>query len=282
MNHYLNAFLRSIIEAITEFLPVSSTGHLFLFSSFFPFSGENFGIEFDDLFDIFIQSGAILSVLYLYREKFRSQIVSSFQYVTKQNADPQGFHFLIQIVIGAFPILAAGFIAKKFLDTIKARPDLLEILAGAWIFGGILILIAEWFFHKKQGSGEREPIGFKDSILIGIFQCMALVPGMSRSAATIITARFLGKDTRSSAEFSFFLAVPVLLAAGIYKLYKYRSILNGDTIPVLAFGFLVSFLLCTLVIRWFLRYLQRHSFSVFGIYRILLGVGVLVFTKFIR
>lgn len=282
MNHYLNAFLRSIIEAITEFLPVSSTGHLFLFSSFFPFSGENFGIEFDDLFDIFIQSGAILSVLYLYREKFRSQIVSSFQYVTKQNADPQGFHFLIQIAIGAFPILAAGFIAKKFLDTIKARPDLLEILAGAWIFGGILILIAEWFFHKKQGSGEREPIGFKDSILIGIFQCMALVPGMSRSAATIITARFLGKDTRSSAEFSFFLAVPVLLAAGIYKLYKYRSILNGDTIPVLAFGFLVSFLLCTLVIRWFLRYLQRHSFSVFGIYRILLGVGVLVFTKFIR
>ncbi|MGJ4753663.1 undecaprenyl-diphosphate phosphatase [Leptospira kmetyi] len=282
MNHYLNAFLRSIIEAITEFLPVSSTGHLFLFSSFFPFSGENFGIEFDDLFDIFIQSGAILSVLYLYREKFRSQIVSSFQYVTKQNADPQGFHFLIQIAIGAFPILAAGFIAKKFLDTIKARPDLLEILAGAWIFGGILILIAEWFFHKKQGSGEREPIGFKDSILIGIFQCMALVPGMSRSAATIITARFLGKDTRSSAEFSFFLAVPVLLAAGIYKLYKYRSILNGDTIPVLAFGFLVSFLLCTLVIRWFLRYLQRHSFSVFGVYRILLGVGVLVFTKFIR
>ncbi|EQA52097.1 putative undecaprenyl-diphosphatase UppP [Leptospira kmetyi serovar Malaysia str. Bejo-Iso9] len=261
---------------------MSSTGHLFLFSSFFPFSGENFGIEFDDLFDIFIQSGAILSVLYLYREKFRSQIVSSFQYVTKQNADPHGFHFLIQIAIGAFPILAAGFIAKKFLDTIKARPDLLEILAGAWIFGGILILIAEWFFHKKQGSGEREPIGFKDSILIGIFQCMALVPGMSRSAATIITARFLGKDTRSSAEFSFFLAVPVLLAAGIYKLYKYRSILNGDTIPVLAFGFLVSFLLCTLVIRWFLRYLQRHSFSVFGVYRILLGVGVLVFTKFIR
>lgn len=261
---------------------MSSTGHLFLFSSFFPFNGENFGIEFDDLFDIFIQSGAILSVLYLYREKFRSQIVSSFQYVTKQNSDPQGFYFVIQIAIGAFPILAAGFIAKNFLDTIKARPDLLVILAGAWIFGGILILIAEWFFHKKQGNGEREPIGFKDSILIGIFQCMALVPGMSRSAATIITARFLGKDTKSSAEFSFFLAVPVLLAAGIYKLYKYRSILNGDTIPVLAFGFLVSFLLCTLVIRWFLRYLQRHSFSVFGVYRILLGVGVLVFTKFIR
>ncbi|EMJ94920.1 undecaprenyl-diphosphate phosphatase [Leptospira alstonii] len=282
MNPYLNAFLRSIIEAITEFLPVSSTGHLFLFSSFFPFSEENFGMEFDDLFDIFIQSGAILSVLFLYREKFGSQIVSSFRYVTKQNSDPQGFYFLLQIAIGAFPILAAGFVAKKFLDTIKARSDLLDILASAWIFGGVLILIAEWFFHKKQNGSERKPVGFQDAILIGIFQCVALIPGVSRSAATIITARFLGKDTKSSAEFSFFLAVPVLLAAGIYKLLKYRSILNGDTIPVLAFGFSVSFLLCTLVIRWFLRYLQKHSFGSFGVYRILLGVGVLVFTKFIR
>ncbi|MCG6168265.1 undecaprenyl-diphosphate phosphatase [Leptospira sp. FAT2] len=282
MNHYLNAFLRSIIEAITEFLPVSSTGHLFLFSSFFPFSGEHFGIEFDDLFDIFIQSGAILSVLFLYRARFSSHIVSSFRYITKQDSDSEGFHFVLQILIGAFPIMVAGFAAKKFLDTIKARPDLLSILAGAWIFGGILILVAEWFFHKRQGSSERKPVGFKDAILIGIFQCMALVPGMSRSAATIITARFLGKDTKSSAEFSFFLAVPVLLAAGIYKLYKYRSILNGDTIPVLAFGFLISFLLCTLVIRWFLRYLQKHSFSAFGVYRILLGVGVLVFTQFMR
>ncbi|EKO60374.1 putative undecaprenyl-diphosphatase UppP [Leptospira kirschneri str. H2] len=278
MNPYLNAFLRSIIEAITEFLPVSSTGHLFLFSSFFPFYGES--LEFDDLFDIFIQSGAILSVLFLYREKFTSQIVSSFRYVLKQNSDSEGFNFLIQICIGAFPILIAGFMAKKFLDTIKARPDLLEILSGAWIFGGVLILIAEWYFHQK-GTEKKKPIHFKDSILIGIFQCMALVPGMSRSAATIITARFLGKDTKSSAEFSFFLAVPVLLVAGIYKLIKYRSILNGNTIPVLMFGFLVSFLLCTLVIRWFLRYLQKHSFSVFGVYRILLGVGVLVLTKLI-
>ncbi|MBM2889441.1 MULTISPECIES: undecaprenyl-diphosphate phosphatase [Leptospira] len=277
MNPYLNAFLRSIIEAITEFLPVSSTGHLFLFSSFFPFYGEN--VEFDDLFDIFIQSGAILSVLFLYREKFKSQIVSSFRYILKQNSDSEGFYFLIQICIGAFPILIAGFIAKKFLDTIKARPDLLEILSGAWIFGGVLILVAEWYFHQRPE--EKKSIGFKDSILIGIFQCMALIPGMSRSAATIITARFLGKDTKSSAEFSFFLAVPVLLAAGIYKLIKYRSILNGNTIPVLMFGFLVSFLLCTLVIRWFLRYIQKHSFSVFGVYRILLGVGVLVLTKLI-
>ncbi|XDD48916.1 undecaprenyl-diphosphate phosphatase [Leptospira sp. WS92.C1] len=282
MNHYLNAFLRSIIEAITEFLPVSSTGHLFLFSSFFPFSGESFGIEFDDLFDIFIQSGAILSVLFLYREKFKIQLLSSYQYLTKQNANPEGFQFLVKIAIGSFPILAMGFVAKRFLDTIKARPDLLEILASAWIFGGVLILVAEWFFQKKAALREKEAIGIRDAILIGIFQCAALVPGISRSASTIITARFLGKDTKNSAEFSFFLAVPVLLAAGLYKLVKYRSILNADTIPVLAFGFLVSFLLCTLVIRWFLQYLQRHSFSAFGVYRILLGVGVLVFTKIIR
>ncbi|WP_061234947.1 undecaprenyl-diphosphate phosphatase [Leptospira weilii] len=282
MNHYLNAFLRSIIEAVTEFLPVSSTGHLFLFSSFFPFSGESFGIEFDDLFDIFIQSGAILSVLFLYREKFESQILSSFQYLTKRNLNPEGFYFLVRIVIGAFPILVLGFLAKKFLDTIKTRSDLLDILAGAWVFGGVLILVAEWLFRKRQGAEEKKPVGFRDAILIGIFQCVALIPGISRSAATIVTARFLGKDAKSSAEFSFFLAVPVLFAAGIYKLVKHRSILNETTIPVLTFGFLISFLLCALVIRLFLRYLQKHSFGVFGIYRILLGVGVLVFTKFIR
>ncbi|EMM88351.1 putative undecaprenyl-diphosphatase UppP [Leptospira santarosai str. 2000027870] len=261
---------------------MSSTGHLFLFSSFFPFSGESFGIQFDDLFDIFIQSGAILSVLFLYREKFGSQIRSSLRYVTKQNSDPQGFYFLVRIAIGALPILVAGFIAKNFLDTIKTRSDLLSILAGAWIFGGVLILVAEWFFQKRRGVEEKKPVGFRDAILIGIFQCAALIPGVSRSAATIVTARFLGKDTKSSAEFSFFLAVPVLFAAGIYKLIKYRSILNEVTIPVLTFGFLISFLFCTLVIRLFLRYLQKHSFGVFGIYRILLGVGVLVFTKFIR
>ncbi len=209
-------------------------------------------------------------------------MLSSFQYLTKRNSDSQGFYFLVQIVIGAFPILVVGFIAKKFLDTIKARPDLLDILASAWIFGGVLILIAEWFFQKRQGTEEKKTVGFRDAILIGIFQCVALIPGVSRSAATIVTARFLGKDTKSSAEFSFFLAVPVLLAAGIYKLIKHRSILNEVTIPILAFGFLISFLLCTLVIRLFLRYLQKHSFGVFGIYRILLGVGVLVFTKFIR
>lgn len=276
MESFLNALFRSVIEAVTEFLPVSSTGHLFLFSSFFPFAE---GGEFDDLFDIFIQSGAILSVIVLYRDRFLHHLTLSLNYVRGKEKDATGILFVSQILVGALPILAVGFLLKGFLDKIKAREDLLLILGAAWVGGGILILLAEAWFRKNTPKSNPEPIRLKDAILIGIFQCAALVPGMSRSAATIVTARFLKKDARHSAEFSFFLAVPVLLSAGVYKLYKHRHILNGDTLPVLGFGFLASFLLCILVIRWFLRFLQSHSFDTFGVYRILLGSAVLIFYK---
>ncbi|PJZ64739.1 undecaprenyl-diphosphatase UppP [Leptospira wolffii] len=276
MNSYLNAIFRSIIEAVTEFLPVSSTGHLFFFSSFFPFSE---GAEFDDLFDIFIQSGAILSVLVLYRRKFLDQTGSAVSYILGKNEDKKGFQFLLQVILGCLPILLAGFLFKGFLDKIKERGDLLLILGLAWFVGGILILISEYWFQKRATVQTPREITTKDAILIGIFQCIALIPGVSRSGATIVTARFLGKDTRHSAEFSFFLAVPVLLTAGAYKLYKHRHILNAESLPILLLGFFASFLLCILVIRWFLKYLQAHTFNAFGIYRILLGVAVILYYK---
>lgn len=267
-----------MIEAITEFLPVSSTGHLFLFSSFFPFSE---GADFDDLFDIFIQSGAILSVVILYRKKFWDQGSSAVRFLLRKEENKEGFLFLTRVVIGFLPILAAGFLFRKFLDTIKAREDILAILGGAWLFGGILILISEFWFQRRAKVRESEPVGTKDAILIGIFQCLALIPGVSRSGATIVTARFLGKDTRSAAEFSFFVAVPVLFIASAYKLYKHRAILNLDNLPILSLGFLASFLLCFFVIKWFLKYLQSHSFTGFGWYRIILGIGVLTLYKLV-
>ncbi|EQA37645.1 putative undecaprenyl-diphosphatase UppP [Leptospira inadai serovar Lyme str. 10] len=276
MESFLNAFVRSVIEAVTEFLPVSSTGHLFLFSSFFPFSE---GGEFDDLFDIFIQSGAILSVIVLYHDRFLRHGRLSLNYLLGKEKNPEGILFVSQILVGCIPILVAGFLFKGKLDVIKARSDLLLILGSAWVSGGILILLSEIWFRKSSQIHNPEPVRLKDAILIGIFQCAALIPGVSRSAATIVTARFLKKDARHAAEFSFFLAVPVLISAGAYKLYKYRHILNGDTLPILAFGFLASFLLCILVIRWFLKYLQSHSFDAFGIYRIILGLAVLIFYK---
>ncbi|PJZ70557.1 UDP-diphosphatase [Leptospira perolatii] len=279
MDSFLNALIRSVIEAITEFLPVSSTGHLFLFSSFFPFSGQGTGAEFDDLFDIFIQSGAILSVLVLYHQRFTNQIRFGVRYLLKKEKNPEGILFISQILIGCIPILLAGFLLKDKLDTIKARNDLLLILGSAWVVGGILILGSEAWFRRSSQKKPPESVHLKDSILIGIFQCFALIPGVSRSAATIVTARFLGKDAKHAAEFSFFLAVPVLLSAGAYKLYKYRNILNAENLPVLAFGFLASFLLCILVIRLFIKYVQSHTFDVFGVYRILLGLCVIAFYK---
>ncbi|TGK02182.1 undecaprenyl-diphosphate phosphatase [Leptospira selangorensis] len=278
MNSYLNAIFRSVIEAITEFLPVSSTGHLFLFSSFYPFSE---GADFDDLFDIFIQSGAILSVVVLYREKFLDQGRSAVRYLLRKEENKEGFLFLTRVTIGFLPIMGAGFLFRGFLDKIKAREDILAILGGAWLVGGILILASEFWFQKREKIKTSEPIGTKDAILIGIFQCLALIPGVSRSGATIVTARFLGKDTRSSAEFSFFVAVPVLFLAGAYKLFKHRSVLNWENFPILSLGFVLSFLLCFFVIKWFLKYLQTHSFTGFGWYRILLGISVLSFYKLV-
>ncbi|EMK01600.1 putative undecaprenyl-diphosphatase UppP [Leptospira sp. B5-022] len=257
---------------------MSSTGHLFLFSNFYPFSE---GADFDDLFDIFIQSGAILSVLVIYRVKFLEQGRLAVRYLLRKEDNKEGFLFLTKVTIGFLPIMAAGFLFRGFLDKIKGREDILAILGWAWFIGGILILASEFWFKKREKIKTSEPIGIQDAVVIGIFQCLALIPGVSRSGATIVTARFLGKDTRSSAEFSFFVAVPVLFLAGAYKLFKHRAVLNWENLPILSLGFVLSFLLCFLVIKWFLRYLRTHSFNGFGWYRILLGISVLTFYKIV-
>ncbi len=272
MDNHLNAALRAILEAVTEFLPVSSTGHLFLFSHFFPFSGlGDLADAFEDLYDIFIQSGAILSVIFLYRKKLGSESLLAYQYFVGKTQDRTGFLFFQSILIGILPILVLGFLGKSFLDVIKQRADLLFIIGLAWLVGGIVMLVVELFATKKEPEELHIP-NAKQSLLIGFFQCFALIPGVSRSAATIISARFLGIGKKDSAEYSFFLAVPVLLIAGLYKLYKHRSILTADTLSLLLFGSLISFLLCIFVIKLFLSFLRRRSFASFGVYRIILGL----------
>ncbi len=285
MNNYLNLILRSIIESITEFLPVSSTGHLFLFTSFFPFEGLEDGASFDDLFDIFIQSGAILSVLVLYRKFLFEKTKETFQFTLGQTTDNSGFHFFINIAIGSFPVLLFGFAFKSILDTIKASEYLLFILGFSWLAGGIAIVLVEKKLETmiSNAGAVTTSLSFKQSIIIGTCQCLALIPGMSRSAMTIITARLLGLPKKTAAEYSFFLAIPVLIAASLYKLYKYRALLHGDTIYLLALGFILTFIFCMFIIKWFLAFIQKNSFSSFGYYRILLGVIVIsyyLFTNF--
>lgn len=278
MNDTLNVVLRSILESITEFLPVSSTGHLFLFGKYFPFQNISGGEQFEDLFDIFIQSGAILSVVVLYFSLLKERISSGIYYLLKKNDDKKSYDFLESIVLGCVPIMAAGFLFKKYLDRIKSGESLLLILSLSWLIGGMAIILVERFLKTESAATEEEPIlDRKKSIFIGVFQCIALVPGVSRSAATILGGRILGLSRRQSAEFSFFLAIPVLFAAGAYKILKYRDILNLENIPYLAMGFSLSFIFCILVIRLFLVFIKSHTFEMFGIYRIVLGASVLYF-----
>jgi undecaprenyl-diphosphatase len=279
MSDIVNIVLRSLIESITEFLPVSSTGHLFLFGKFYPFQNISGGAEFDDLFDIFIQSGAILSVVILYFSLLKERLLGGFLYIIKKGDDKKSYDFLESIIIGCVPILIAGFIFKKFLDTIKSGENLLLILAFTWLVGGFAIILVERLI-KESDPDSTVTLDRKKSFLIGIFQCVALIPGVSRSAATILSGRLLGLSRRQAAEFSFFLAIPVLFAAGAYKLLKYRSILNMENIPLLAIGFSLSFIFCILVIRLFLVFIKTHTFEIFGIYRIILGTVILfVFYK---
>ncbi|TGL37294.1 undecaprenyl-diphosphate phosphatase [Leptospira perdikensis] len=275
MDNTLNAFLRGIIEAATEFLPVSSTGHLFLFSYFFPFQNLKIDHEaFEDLFDIFIQTGAILSVVVLYFQVLWKHTKTTALFLIKKSEDKSGFSFYRNLILGILPILVLGFVFKNSLDQIKMRPDLLLILGLSWFVGGLIMVFVEM---RQYDESEGKTIGIKESILVGLFQCFALIPGVSRSAATIITARILGVSKKDSAEFSFFLAIPVLTLAGIYKLYKHRSILNSETIGLLFFGSIVSFIICYFIIRLFMAFIRRRSFISFGIYRILLGILVILY-----
>ena len=279
MNNYINLILRSIIESITEFLPVSSTGHLFLFTSFFPFEGLEDGASFDDLFDIFIQSGAILSVLVLYRKFFFDKTKATLQYALGQSKDDSGFQFFLNIAIGSFPVLLFGFAFKSILDTIKASEYLLFILGFSWLAGGIAIVLVEKKLQSMHSdSTVASSLSFKQAITIGICQCLALIPGVSRSAMT----RLLGLPKKTSAEYSFFLAIPVLIAASLYKLYKYRDLLHGDSLILLSLGFILTFIFCMGIIKWFIAFIQKNSFSSFGYYRILLGIIVVAYYLFRR
>lgn len=282
MSNTLNATLRAILEAITEFLPVSSTGHLFFYASFFPFTGFGTSTEdFEDLFDIFIQSGAILSVLFLYYRKFLTEIGGSIRFLRGDAEGESGWQFLVSLLVGSLPIMAFGFLLRNVLDGIKSGENLMWILGWAWMVGGIGILVQEWYFAKRKLVEPEEdsgrPLSLRESIVVGIVQCVALIPGVSRSLATIVAGRSMGLSRKRAAEYSFFLAVPVLVAAGLYKLYKHRAILEGEKLWILVYGSIISFILCVFVIRWFLTFIRRHSFSLFGYYRILLGAGVLIY-----
>lgn len=253
----LQSILLAIIEGITEFLPVSSTGHLILGSTFFGIEHD----EFTKLFTIVIQLGAILSVVVLYFKRFFQTI-----------------EFYFKLLVAFIPAVVLGLLFSKKIDALLENP---VTVAVSLLLGGIILLkVDDWF-----GNSENTEVTYAKAIKIGFFQCLAMIPGISRSGASIVGGMSQNLSRTSAAEFSFFLAVPTMLGATVKKCYDYYKdgyVLTDDQINLLVIGNVVAFIVALLAIKSFIGFLTKHGFKVFGYYRIVVGVALLLIHFFIH
>nr|WP_205964427.1 undecaprenyl-diphosphate phosphatase [Ramlibacter agri] len=249
-----------IVEGLTEFLPISSTGHLILTGALLHFDDEKAKV-----FDIAIQTGAILAVILVYWQRIRETIV-------KLPSDRQAQRFATNVLVAFFPAVVLGL---AFGKAIKEHLFTAPVVATTFILGGFIILWAERRNHKVRVQ-EVDDMTWLDALKLGFVQCLALIPGTSRSGSTIIGGMLLGLSRKAATEFSFFLAIPTLIGAGVYSLFKERALLSAADIPLFAVGLVFSFLAAWLCVRWLLRYISSHSFTPFAWYRIAFGIIVLL------
>lgn len=260
----LKALILGLVEGVTEFLPVSSTGHLILAGDLL-----NFNDERGKLFEIVIQSGAILAVCWEYRVKI-AQVISGLPH------DRAAQRFAFNLLLAFLPLAVLGLLFGKW---IKAALFNAPAVATAFIVGGVIILWAERREHKIRVESVDQ-LSALDAMKLGLAQALALIPGTSRSGATIIGGLFIGLSRRAATEFSFFLAIPTLIAATFYQLYKERALLSLDDISMWAVGFVAAFISAFWAVRGLLRYISTHDFTVFAWYRIAFGIVVLLTWKF--
>lgn len=256
----ISAILLGVVEGVTEFIPVSSTGHLILASSLLGVEGEA-----NKLFNVVIQLGAILAVVVLYWGKFMG-ILCDLPH--KKPAQ----HFVRNIALAFLPCMIIGAVAYPYIKHYLFSSITVAI---GLIVGGIAILLIERMKPSAR-IASTEAMGWRTALAIGFIQCLAMVPGVSRSGASIMGALALGVERKAAAEFSFFLAVPTMLAAAGYDLYKERALLDAGMLGIIAIGFTVSFVVAILVIRWMLDFVTRHGFAPFAWYRIALGGAMLI------
>ena len=250
------AVVLGIVEGVTEFLPISSTGHLILVEDLLGFQGPA-----GTVFDIVIQLGAILSVVWIYRVKLWRTAFALFRAGPEQR-------LAANVVVAFLPAAIVGVIAHDFIKSVLFSP---WVVSAALIVGGIAILVIERGPRQRTiDTVEDVPVG--KALAVGFFQCIAMIPGMSRAAATIMGALLVGVGRPAAAEFSFLLAIPTMFGAAFYDLYKARHDLSTDGIASIAVGFVVSFIVALVVVKWLLRYISAHNFSAFAIYRIVIGV----------
>ncbi len=253
---FVQAIIIAIVEGLTEFLPISSTGHMIITGKLLSVPDN----EFTKLYAIAIQLGAILAVVVLYWKKF---------------FDFSNWQFYLKLFIGVIPALVLGFL---FADKIDELLESTTTVAVALLLGGIILIFIDRGFKNPTIHSEKD-VSYKNSFIIGIWQCLAMVPGVSRSAASIIGGMQQKMTRSAAAEFSFFLAVPTMLAATGYKLLKFYLDSGGITteeIKLLAVGNLVAFIVAIVAIKFFITFLKKHGFRVWGIYRVVLGAILLI------
>jgi undecaprenyl-diphosphatase len=259
----IKAIIMGLVEGFTEFLPISSTGHLILAGSLLNFTGEKVKV-----FEIAIQAGAILAVMWEYRKRIGTVLGG----LTK---DPKQQKFVINLIVAFLPAAILGLLfSKKIKEHLFAPVP----VALAFIVGGFVILWVENRNKQRPGAARIESVDemtIMDAFKIGCAQAFALIPGTSRSGATIIGGMLFGLSRKAATEFSFFLAIPTLLAATVYSVYKERALLSAADLPLFGIGGIAAFISAFLCVRWLLRYISSHDFTVFAWYRIVFGIVVI-------
>ena len=257
----IKAAIMGVVEGLTEFLPISSTGHLILAGALLGFDDAK-----SKVFDIAIQTGAIFAVILVYWQRLR-------EVAAGLGHDARARRFVINVAIGFVPAVVLGLLFGK---AIKAHLFTPTVVATTFILGGFIILWAE----KRQQAAVRihsvDDMTPLDALKVGLIQCLAMIPGTSRSGATIIGGMLMGLSRKASTDYSFFLAIPTLIGAGAYSLLKERALLSAADIPMFGVGLLFSFLSAWVCVRWLLRYISSHSFTPFAYYRIAFGILILV------
>ena len=257
---YFQAVVLAIIEGITEFLPISSTGHMIIASSFFGIAHD----DFTKLFTVVIQLGAILSVVVLYFKRFF-----------------QTLDFYFKLFVAFIPAVVFGLLFSKKIDALLENP---VTVAVSLLLGGFILLKVDDWFTNKEEIQSTDGISYMTALKIGLFQCLAMIPGVSRSGASIIGGMSQKLSRTTAAEFSFFLAVPTMLGATVKKCYDYYKdgfVLSDEQINLLIIGNIVGFIVAMLAIKSFIGYLSKHGFKVFGYYRIIAGLAILVIHFFV-
>ncbi|WP_439537375.1 undecaprenyl-diphosphate phosphatase [Methyloversatilis sp.] len=257
----IKAFILGIIEGLTEFLPISSTGHLIIAGSLLGYTDDT-----SRVFKIVIQLAAILAICWEYRRK----LIDVGSGVLAR--DPQANHFVTLVLIAFMPAAVLGFLLHGVIKAYLFNP---LTVAGALIVGGVLILLIERRNHQPRYE-TVEDMDWRAALKVGFAQSVAMFPGVSRSGATIMGGLIFGLSRRAATEFSFFLAIPTMFAATAYDVYKNWALLRAEDLPVFATGFVASFLAAFFSVRWLLRYISTHTFEVFAWYRIVFGIIVLL------